>query len=229
MEDKKATIIGFDAQAYALRAKGYSPEPIREAVWDIVKEKLGGVVLDVGSGSGEWIEWLQKSSNIKKIISIDIVDDGASQIESVEFHLVDASQQPLPLVSESVDWVFALEVLEHLANPRYFVKETARVLRSGGKLVITTPCNDSLTAKLSFLFRGYFPAFCDHDYQESGHITPITELDIQRISIEAGYKDLKVYYPLPGRIPKSSVYWQKVFPFLRGKLWSDSLIAVFTM
>jgi len=95
-------------------------------------------------------------------------------------------------------------------------------------LFITTPCNDSLTARLSFLFRGYFPAFCEHDYQVSGHITPLTEIDLQRVATENGFQKIEFYYPLPGRIPKSNINWQRMLPRLRGKLWTDTLFALLT-
>ena len=219
-------IIGFDAQAYSQRDKGYSPEPIRDAVWKLVSHELEGDVLDAGSGEGGWIKRIKGSRNIRRIISIDIVDDGASQIDGVEFHITDLSSSSLPCGDSELDWIFAIEVLEHLANPRNFVKEAVRCLKKGGKLVITTPCNESLRAKFSFLFRDYFPAFCDHDYSVAGHITPLLEIDIKRMAYEAKYETLNFYYPLPGLIPKMNIEWQNIFPSLKGKLWSDCLIAI---
>ncbi|MFL6285997.1 MAG: hypothetical protein ACJ74Q_22880, partial [Pyrinomonadaceae bacterium] len=71
-------------------------------------------------------------------------------------------------------------------------------------------------------------AFCEHDYRMSGHITPVTELDIKRMADEAGFGRVEFDYPLPGRIPKSGVEWQRIFPRLRGKLWSDTLFALLT-
>jgi ubiquinone/menaquinone biosynthesis C-methylase UbiE len=219
-------IIGFDADAYSQRVKGYSPEPIRDALWKVVAHELEGDILDAGSGEGGWIKRLKESKNIRRIISVDIVDDGASQIDRVEFNLIDISQSSLPCNDRELDWVFAVEVLEHLANPRNFLKDASRCLKKGGKLVITTPCNDSFRAKLSFLFRGYFPAFCEHEYHVSGHITPILEIDLKRMTHEAGFESIDFFYPLSGRIPKTSIEWQRIHPLLKGKLWSDCLIAV---
>ena len=220
--------LGHDAAAYARRQEGLSPEPLRDAAWSVAGQRAAGVVLDVGSGRGGWIRRLQQNPNIDRIISTDIHDAGASRLPGVEFHLGDVSRDALPCADASVDWVFAIEVLEHLANPRHFVKEAFRVLRPGGHLFFTTPNNDSLTARLSFLVRGYFPAFCDQDYRDSGHITPITELDARRMAKEAGFQSIDFDYPLPGRIPRRSVYWQRLVPGLRGRLWSDGLFALMT-
>jgi SAM-dependent methyltransferase len=228
MSERSDWVIGYDASAYERRPKGYSPEPIREAAWALVGQSIGGVVLDIGSGAGYWVERMKQNQFVQRVISVDIVDDGASKIAGVEFHLADVSYDALPCVSSVADWIFAIEVIEQLANPRHFVAEAHRSLKPGGNLFITTPCNDNLTARLSFLFRGFFPAFCDHNYHESGHITMITELDVRRMAVEAGFKKVEFYYPLPGRIPKSSMHWQKLFPSLRGELWSDGLFALLT-
>ena len=174
------------------------------------------------------IERLRRNPDVKRVTAVDIVDDGAGALDGVDFHLADVSVSPLPCESESVDWVFALEVVEHLANPRHLMKEAHRCLKAGGRMLVTTPCNESLTARLSFLFRGYFPAFCEHDYRMSGHITPVTELELRRMANEAGFGRAEFDYPLPGRIPKSDVAWQRVLPRLRGKLWSDTLFALLT-
>jgi SAM-dependent methyltransferase len=220
--------LGCDESAYSLRERGYSPEPIRDAAWELAGKHAGGRVIDIGSGAGGWIERLRRNPDVKRVTAVDIVDDGAGALDGIDFHLADVSLSPLPCEAESVDWVFALEVVEHLANPRHFIKEAHRCLKAGGRMLVTTPCNESMTARLSFLFRGYFPAFCEHDYRMSGHITPVTELELKRMSGEAGFGRVEFDYPLPGRIPKSGVVWQRVLPRLRGKLWSDTLFALLT-
>ena len=219
-------IIGCNAEAYSLREKGYSPEPIKDKVWQLVNQELQGDVLDVGSGSGLWLRKLKQIPKIGKIFSVDIVDDGASQIDGVDFQIVDISYSSIPCDDNSLDWIFSIEVIEHLANPRNLIQESSRCLKQSGKLVITTPCNDSLRSKLSLLIRGYFPAFCDRDYYGSGHISPILELDLKRMANEAFFERVNFFYPLPGLIPTTAVAWQRIFPWLQGKLWSDCLIAI---
>lgn len=219
---------GYDESAYSLREKGHSPEPIRDAAWGLAGRQAGGHVLDVGAGEGGWVKRLRQNPAVERVTAVDIVDDGAGALGGVEFHLLDVSSSPLPCADGSVDWVFAVEVVEHLANPRHFFREAQRCLKPGGRVLVTTPCNESVTARLSFLFRGYFPAFCEHDYRCSGHITPVTELDLRRMAREAGFARVEFSYPLPGRMPKSGVEWQRLLPNLRGKLWTDTLFALLT-
>ncbi|MFL6283816.1 MAG: class I SAM-dependent methyltransferase, partial [Pyrinomonadaceae bacterium] len=82
-----------------------------------------GRVIDIGSGAGGWIKRLQQRPEVVRVTAVDIVDDGASTLGGVDFHLIDVSSSPLPSASESADWVFAIEVIEHLANPRNLMKE----------------------------------------------------------------------------------------------------------
>lgn len=218
--------IGIDETAYRER-ENYSPDAIRDALWQLTGGEARGVVLDAGSGGGGWTQRLKASGQFERIICADLVASNGN-LDGIESYAADLSTDPLPCGAGEVDWVFALEVMEHLANPRHFVAEAFRALRSGGKLAVTTPCNESLTAKLSFLVRGYFPAFCEHDYRVSGHITPITELDLRRMATEAGFSGVEFFYPLRGRMPKLNLEWQSVLPFLRGRTWSDTMVAVIT-
>jgi SAM-dependent methyltransferase len=225
MQSSTDQVIGFDQAGYESRP-GYSPEPIREALWRWVSPDLSGTALDAGAGNGEWTGRLLQSGRFERIIGVDLAEHAPRA--GIEFHTRNLATDALPCDADSLDWVFAVEVIEHLANPRNFVSESYRCLKPGGRLALTTPCNECLTAKLSFMFRGYFPEFCDHAYLTTGHITPVTELDLRRMAAEAGFAKIEFAYPLPGRMPKLSFQWQQFFPFLHGRWWSDTLIAILT-
>ena len=70
----------------------------------------------------------------------------------------------LPLDDESVDVAAAVEVIEHLENPRAFVRELARITRPGGWVVVTTPNQLSALSLLTLLVKGRFSAFQERDY-----------------------------------------------------------------
>ncbi|MBI3968431.1 MAG: methyltransferase domain-containing protein [Chloroflexi bacterium] len=53
--------------------------------------------------------------------------------------LVHASPHELPFVAASFDRVLSLETLEHVPEPARFLGELRRVLRSDGRLVLSTP------------------------------------------------------------------------------------------
>ncbi len=61
--------------------------------------------------------------------------------------LAAAFGEALPLVNAGVDAVVSLDVIEHVVSPDRYLAETCRVLRPGGRAVLTTPNRFSLTAE----------------------------------------------------------------------------------
>ena len=100
---------------------------------------ISGTVLEIGSGEGYGI--IELASKADKYIAIDkydspIVDDLKEQ-NKVEFHKMNVP--PLRLDDNSVDYVVTFQVIEHIQDDQKFVKEIHRVLKPGGKLILTTP------------------------------------------------------------------------------------------
>ena len=52
--------------------------------------------------------------------------------------------ESLQFQDELFDCVCAIQVLEHLEDPKAAIKEMLRVLKKGGKLIITVPINKEL-------------------------------------------------------------------------------------
>jgi SAM-dependent methyltransferase len=67
-------------------------------------------------------------------------------------------EKALPYGDSEFDIVFAGEVIEHLADTDIFINEIKRVLKSGGKLVLTTP-NVASLARRAMLLLGINPFF----------------------------------------------------------------------
>ena len=57
--------------------------------------------------------------------------------ENVEF--VEAKVPPLPFADASFDYVVSFQVIEHIAKDKEFVREVHRVLKPGGKFIVSTP------------------------------------------------------------------------------------------
>lgn len=100
---------------------------------------ISGTVLEVGSGEGYGI--MELASKAEKYIAIDKYDSPIEEElkdqNKVEFHQMNVP--PLKFDDNSVDYVVTFQVIEHIQDDEKFVKEIHRVLKPGGKLILTTP------------------------------------------------------------------------------------------
>jgi SAM-dependent methyltransferase len=95
--------------------------------------QLRGIVLDVGSGDRQLEKQLPAGT---RYIGLDYPPSG-TRYRALPHVWADAMQ--LPIRADAVDGVALFEVLEHLPEPGLALKEAARVLRSGGEVVLTVP------------------------------------------------------------------------------------------
>lgn len=93
-----------------------------------------GLVLDVGAAN-RWVENQIPSSCC--YVSLDYPATGRDLYGSRPELFADAAK--IPIRDKSVDVVLLLEVLEHLRYPSDALKEIHRVLRPGGKLIMSVP------------------------------------------------------------------------------------------
>ena len=117
-----------------------------------------GRILDVPAGHGAFA---------RELLDLGYDDIDCLDINAGAFGLVDPRVRftqhdvadPLPFPDAHFDHVLSIEGIEHFENPWIFVKELCRVLKPGGRLIITTPNTMSVDARLKFLMSGYFPRF----------------------------------------------------------------------
>ena len=87
-----------------------------------------GKLLDLGAGLGIYSDTFRKLGY--KVFSVDK--------EYTEIKL-DLEKDNLPFEDESIDYCFCCHVIEHLNNPIKMIKESYRVLKNNGKLILITP------------------------------------------------------------------------------------------
>ena len=210
----------------AERSGGISSEAIYQCVERVITEKnLTGSVLDYGAGVGNLSRRLLAGKRFQHIAAADIravPGDLDGLIEWIEQDL----NAPMAGRDGWFDAVVAVEVIEHLENPRLMIREMWRLLNPGGTAIVTTPNNESWRSVASLLARGHFVAFSDSCYP--AHITALLRRDFTRIFQEAGFSAPEFYFTNDGGIPGNpSVSWQKVsLGRLRGLRFSDNIAAV---
>jgi SAM-dependent methyltransferase len=117
----------------------------------------GQVVLDLGSGAGIDLLLAAKKVGARgKVIGIDMTDEmiakARENIEAAGLTNVDVRKgviEELPVESNSVDWVISNCVINlSPEKPRVFA-EIARVLRSGGTMLVSDVVAEDLPAEIS--------------------------------------------------------------------------------
>ncbi|MBO5892897.1 MAG: class I SAM-dependent methyltransferase [Alistipes sp.] len=97
---------------------------------------VSGDVLEIGTGMGYGIEVIAPSA--KKYVTVD-----KSQAYDATLPANATFQQmevpPIGFADESFDYVISFQVIEHIKHDKKFVKEVSRILRKGGKFIVSTP------------------------------------------------------------------------------------------
>ena len=110
--------------------------PYRRALLSAAGPRTRALEIGAGSGAGTQI-YSPLRGVVGCLIGID-VDPAVGTNPHLDMGVVaDASRLPFP--DESFDLVFHRTVAEHFEEPASAIKECARVLRPGGKLVFLTP------------------------------------------------------------------------------------------
>lgn len=101
---------------------------------------ISGTVLEIGSGEGYgMLELVPKS---EKYIAVDKYETSIPNELKTHKNIVFIQSEVPPLkgvLDNSVDFVVTFQVIEHIENDVLFLKEIHRVLKPGGKAIITTP------------------------------------------------------------------------------------------
>jgi SAM-dependent methyltransferase len=175
-------------------------EDWREAVWRAVPEDaqperfaarlaflLGRVaagdrVLDLGCGDGAFAAALLDAGCA--VTMADVAEEAlrrartrAPGAEAVKL----ADGGPLPFAEDAFDAVWAGEVLEHVADVVGLLAEVRRVLRWGGRLLVTTPWHGRLVVGTDA-----------HFDPRSDHLRFFSARTLRAVLADAGFHDVDV-------------------------------------
>lgn len=117
---------------------------------------IHGVVLEIGSGEGYGIIELSKKAT--KYIAIDkYYTELPKDIEKSNNIIFKQNEVPpiQGIEDNSIDFVVTFQVIEHIKNDRLFLSEIYRVLKPGGKLILTTPNKSMSLSRSPWHFREY--------------------------------------------------------------------------
>lgn len=170
------------------------------------KVPSGSRLLDMGAGSCPYRKFFThceyKTHDFVQLKPEQLLgQQGYGQIDYVS----DITAVPVP--PASFDVILCTEVLEHVPEPIQAVREMGRILKPGGRLILTAPLGSGLHQQPYHFYGGYTPYW----YQKF-----LTEAGFKEISIEPNGSFFKFYGQESWRFASLLAPW-------RGKgniLWS---------
>ena len=150
---------------------------------DLIELADGASILDVGCKHAHLLDIIQKKHFQ---CSYDGVDISESVIENLKgkggrFHQHDLMQM-LPFGDGTFDFVFCMEVLEHVENPTFVLSEFHRVLKKDGCMLLSVPNVYNWLTLIANIFK--LPA-------REGHIHSFTHLEMRTLLDFSGFKITK--------------------------------------
>ena len=146
---------GWDADRIALRTRQVlqGPRRLERETREWLAPLVGreDILLDLGCGAGMLIAAAHQRAKVCLGIDVSMTWLVVAKRLIAEFGgepvLAAALGEALPLSDHSVDVLVSLDVIEHVNAPDDFLIDVDRVLRPGGRAVLTTPNRFSLTAE----------------------------------------------------------------------------------
>jgi 2-polyprenyl-3-methyl-5-hydroxy-6-metoxy-1,4-benzoquinol methylase len=178
------------------------------------------IIVDVGCGRGNLYSYVKAKCD--RYVGVDVVKYEEFP-PSLEFKSVNLDSGKVDLPENFADVICSVETIEHLENPRVFVRELVRLVKPNGLIVVTTPNQLSLLSKLTLILKNQFNAFQEAAGLYPSHITALLEIDLIRIFTECGLTDIQISYSNQGRIPFTSKQWAGNF---QGRNFSDNILCM---
>lgn len=150
-----ATRPGWDVGRIAMRTEQVlsAPHRLKSDVAGWLAPVLGakGQFLDLGCGAGMLIAVGQNPERTGIGIDVSMTWLVVAQRLITEWGgkpiLAAALGEALPMPDNSIDAVISLDVIEHVNDPDAYLGEINRVVKSGGRIALSTPNRFSLTAE----------------------------------------------------------------------------------
>jgi len=193
-------------------------------VLEIIGNENRGKVLDLPAGTGALSHKLKEMGF--DVHCCDINEDHFKLTE-LPFKKGDMNKR-LPYDRDSFDYVICLEGIEHTENPFNAMREFARVIRKGGKLILSFPNYLNIEKRIKFLITGSLTRptnplpFLGGSTSDLAmlHLNPITYttlkffLEVQGfsivdITIDRKKKKQRFLYPLVWLITLYTSFWSK--------------------
>lgn len=165
----------------------------------------GKKILDAGAGDGLFAKLMEEKGN--EVICVELSFELTRCCKEKGLRCINADLYKLPFPDDCFDVIFCRAVIEHLFDPWKFFRESYRVLKKGGYVIITTS-NVAFVENRLMLLLGRFPL--SHDLKQ------YTPESVKKAMEDAGFK------ARIERDRKGDPLWQRILV----KRWSGFMASI---
>ena len=176
-------------------AHAYFNGPVLSLIPSVEQLKIA----DLGCGNGYMAGQLVSLGHT--VCAVDSSETGISIAKqaypSVDFHCLSLYENIATLIGNDFDIVISSEVIEHLYDPRTFLKNASSILKPGGTLILTTPYHGylkNLVMALAGKLDNHFTVEWD-----CGHIKFFSVKTLSNMVTEQGFGNIR--FKFAGRFP----------------------------
>lgn len=179
-----------------------------------------GDIIELGSGEGYGIQKLAPLAD--KYLAVDKFDTDISSHTNVDFRKL-LLPSLAGIADNSFDFAVSFQVIEHIKDDKAFVSEIHRVLKPGGKLLLTTPnrlmsltrnpwhIREYTSGELKQVLASVFSAVdmkgvygnqkvMDYHWKNKASVEKITRFDILKLQYRLPRRLLQIPYDFMNRL-----------------------------
>ena len=147
----------------------------------LTQKHLGEHVLDAGAGDGTLVRSIRNAANGSEVRGVDLVPKN-DDVEQGDLTQLDFG-------NSTFDTLFCSEVIEHMTpdDMQKTLDELTRVLKPGGRLVLTTPFDERLSDKMIHC------PHCENDFHSRGHQRSFVDNDFRSLAVNHGLEVVELF------------------------------------
>ena len=130
-------------------------------------------VLDIGCTNGNLRKFLEDCNYFGVDVNLEHINGLLK--EKIKVKQADLNKDEIPFKNEKFDFIFLLDILEHVVNPKKLIIDSKKRLMKNGRMIITLPNDYHILNKIRFIFNKhltedpfapyghlhYFPRLCE--------------------------------------------------------------------
>lgn len=182
-------------QAAAPTAHSYITRPILS----FIPARGNLKIADLGCGNGYLAGLLAELGH--RVSALDSSEDGIriakEAYPSIDFRCLSLYENLVPHIGSEYDVVISSEVIEHLYDPRTFLRNAHSIMKNGGTLILTTPYHGYIK-NLAMAITGKLDKHFTVNW-DCGHIKFFSVKTLSTMVVEQGFRNIRFKYA--GRVP----------------------------